>query len=86
LNSFFGDSVNIYMWCCGSQNDISEAVAMVINHQEEAFMKRMIVRILQNYANTTTNTIDNALVDEVEKRLFSRHSEESLGVMIHFPL
>lgn len=74
------------MLCCGSKNDISQAVAIVINHQEEAFMKRMIVRILQNYANTTTNTIDNALVDEVEKRLFGKENFAPRDCMIHFTL
>ena len=73
------------MSCWPKSYDISEAVAVVINHQEEAFMKRMIVRILQNYANSTTNDIDNALVDEIEKRLFPRIERER-DVMIHFPI
>ena len=62
---------------------MSEAIAVVINHQEEAFIKRMIVRLLQNYANTTTNDIDNAMVDEIEKRLFPRDMRER-DILIHF--
>jgi len=68
---------------CWPKYDLSEAIAVVINHQEEAFIKRMIVRLLQNYANTTTNDIDNAMVDEIEKRLFPRDMRER-DILIHF--
>ena len=69
-------------WC--KQDDISKAVSVVINHQEEMFIKRIVIRIMQNYANTTTNDIDNALVDEIEKKLFPL-MERQRDILIHFP-
>lgn len=74
------------MWCCPS-TDITVAVAMIINHQEDPYLKRIVVRIMQNYANTTSNTIDNELVDEIERRLFPT-DEGNIGdrdILIHFP-
>lgn len=55
-----------------------------MNHQEEDYLKRIVVRMMQNYANTTTNDIDNALVDEIEKRLFPVEKRQR-DVLIHFP-
>ena len=71
---------------CGwfKQDEISKAVSVVINHQEEMFIKRIVIRIMQNYANTTTNDIDNALVDEIEKKLFPL-MERQRDILIHFP-
>lgn len=72
------------MWCCNKQYDLSKAIAIVMNHQEEEYLKRIVVRIMQNYANTTTNDIDNALVDEIEKRLFPiDRRERERDILIH---
>lgn len=68
---------------CWPKWDVTEAIAVVMNHQEEAFIKRMVVRIMQNYANTTTNDIDNVLVDEIEKRLFPKDVRDQ-DILIHF--
>jgi len=68
---------------CWPKYDLTEAIALVINHQEEAFIKRMIVRVLQNYANTTTNDIDDAMVDTIEKCLFPKDMRER-DILIHF--
>ena len=49
--------------------DLPKALADVMNHQEEQYVKRVVVQILRRYARSTTNRIDDALVDEIETRL-----------------
>jgi hypothetical protein len=49
--------------------DLSKALADVMNHQEEMYVKRVIIQILRRYAKSTTNRLDDALVDEMELRL-----------------
>lgn len=49
--------------------DLSKALADVMNHQEETYVKRIIIQILRRYAQSTTNRIDDAFVDEIELRL-----------------
>lgn len=56
-------------FCCWKNYDLTRAVAKVIRHENSNFIKYVILRILRDYAAQTTNTIDNDLVDEVERRL-----------------
>lgn len=51
------------------RTDLPKALADVMNHQEEPYVKRVIIHILRRYAHTTTNRIDDAFVDELELRL-----------------
>ena len=70
--------------------DLPKALANVMNHQEEAYVKRVIIQILRRYAYSTTNTIDDALVDEIETRLLfpERHQAQKqkveLETLVHF--
>jgi hypothetical protein len=57
------------MFSCFKYNDLHRAVALVIDHEDTRYIKRIIIRILRDYAKTTENTIDDTLVDEIEKRL-----------------
>lgn len=49
--------------------DLPKALADVMNHQEEMYVKRIIIQILRRYAQSTTNRLDDALVNEMEHRL-----------------
>jgi len=49
--------------------DLSKALADVMSHQEEPYVKRVIIQILRQYAKSTTTRIDDAFVDEIEIRL-----------------
>lgn len=40
-----------------------------MNHQHERHVKRMVISVMRRYAQTTDNKVDDALVDELEKRL-----------------
>lgn len=51
------------------KTDLPKALADVMNHQEEQYVKRIMIQILRRYARSTTNRIDDALVDEIETRL-----------------
>lgn len=82
----------MFSWC-GTKLDPTRAIAVVMNHQNELYMKRMIIRILQNYANTTDNDIDNEVVDIIERMLLYPRSNIDLrsqsvkrsDILIHFP-
>jgi len=50
--------------------DVHKAAAVIINNEDTRFIQRIIIQILRHYAEKTTNTVDDALVDEVERRLF----------------
>lgn len=60
------------MFSCFKYPDVHRAVATVINHEETNYIKVIIIRILRDYAKRTNNLIDDALVDEVERRLFAQ--------------
>lgn len=51
--------------------DLHQAVALIFNNEDTRFIKRTIIRILRDYAKNTNNLIDDVLVDEVERRLFT---------------
>lgn len=59
------------MFSCFKYPDLHRAVALVINHEETTYIKKIIIRILRDYAKSTTNLVDDALVDEIEQRLLS---------------
>jgi hypothetical protein len=59
------------MFSCFKYRDIHKAVALVINNEESKYIKTIVIRILRDYAKRTNNLVDDALVDEVERRLFS---------------
>lgn len=59
------------MFSCFKYPDIHKAVALVINNEESNYIKTIVIRILRDYAKRTNNLVDDALVDEVERRLFS---------------
>lgn len=59
------------MFSCFKYPDIHKAVALVINNEESKYIKTIVIRILRDYAKRTNNLVDDALVDEVERRLFS---------------
>lgn len=56
---------------CWRHLDLHESVAIIMNHEETNYIKRIIIRILRDYAKRTNNMIDDALVDEVERRLLT---------------
>lgn len=71
-------------WVEGGQaSHINEMIDFLIFVGDEPYVKRSIVRLLQNYANVTTNDIDNAIVDDIEKRLFPKEKRER-DILIHF--
>ena len=61
------------MFSCFKYPDIHKAVALIINNEESNYIKTIVIRILRDYAKRTNNLVDDALVDEVEQRLFSAH-------------
>lgn len=60
------------MFCnCFRQHDVYDAVAVVINHQDTPFIKRIVVHMLRHYAHDPSNPLDRDTVDIVEKQLLS---------------
>lgn len=57
------------MFSCFRYPNLHRAVATIINNEESLYIKKMIIRILRHYAQKTNNTVDDAIVDELEKRL-----------------
>lgn len=55
--------------CFWRKNDLSKSFADIMNHQHERHVKRMVISVMRRYAQTTDNKVDDALVDELEKRL-----------------
>ena len=51
--------------------DLHKAVAVMITNEDKRYVKKMIVRILRDYAKKTDNLVDDALVDQVERCLFN---------------
>lgn len=56
---------------CWRHLDLHKAVAILMNNEDKRYVKKMIVRILRDYAKRTDNVIDDALVDEVERCLLT---------------
>lgn len=72
--------------CCKLKLDPSEAIAVVMNNKDEWYMKRMIVRLLRMYANTTDNDIDNEVCDIIEEMLLRpKKYVDANDILIHFP-
>lgn len=56
---------------CFRQADVYDAVAVVINHQDSPFIKRIVIHMLRHYANDPSNPLDRDTVEIVEKRLLT---------------
>lgn len=54
---------------CPEEMDVTKAVAVLFNHRHERFVKRAFIKILEEYAKATDNTIDDNLVQIVRRRL-----------------
>ena len=48
---------------------MDEAFAQLLNHQQERYVKRCVIHLMEQYAKTTDNKIDDALVEEIKMRL-----------------
>lgn len=59
------------MFSCWRKIDLHKAVAVMITNEDKRYVKKMIVRILRDYAKKTDNLVDDALVDQVERCLFN---------------
>lgn len=59
---------------CWRHFDLDHAVGMIINHEESRYIKKIIIKILRDYAQRSNNLIDDALVNEVERRLLYAHT------------
>jgi hypothetical protein len=55
---------------CWRRIDLHKAVAILMNNEDKRYVKKMLIRILRDYAKRTDNLIDDALVDQVEQCLF----------------
>jgi hypothetical protein len=49
--------------------DIHRASAVMTNYENTRFVKYIIIQILRDYANYSDNLIDDAIVDEIQRRL-----------------
>lgn len=58
----------MFCWPC---IDLHRAVALVISNEDSKYIKRIVIRILRDYAKNTSNLVDDALVDEIERKLFN---------------
>lgn len=48
---------------------LDEAFAKLLNNQQEQYVKRCVIHLMEQYAKTTDNKIDDALVEEIKMRL-----------------
>ena len=46
-----------------------KSIENIIKNEDTLFIKAVIIEILRDYAKKTDNLVDDALVDEFEKRL-----------------
>jgi len=58
----------MFCWPC---IDLHQAVALVVSNEDTRYIKRIVIRILRDYAKNTSNLVDDALVDEIERKLFN---------------
>jgi len=59
--------------------DIDEAFAQLLNHQHEQYVKRCLIHLMEQYAKTTDNKIDDALVEDLKMRLlYNRKNGEGI--------
>lgn len=65
--------------------DLSKTLADLMTHQEEKFVKITIIAMMRRYARTTSNTIDDALVDEIQRRLLMTYRYSPEGVIFEEP-
>jgi hypothetical protein len=54
---------------CSNTIDLEKAVALMINHRDEKFVKQILVYMMEEYAKTTDNTIDDKFVNMFRERL-----------------
>jgi hypothetical protein len=61
------------MFCCGYQS-LQAAIATVLGHADEDLIKQTVLLLLRSYAASTATSVDDALVDVVERCLFPRQA------------
>jgi hypothetical protein len=54
--------------CC-EEIDLEKAVAVLINHRHERLVKQVLVHMMEEYAKTTDNTVDDRFVQIFRERL-----------------
>ena len=54
--------------CC-EEIDLEKAVAVLINHRHERLVKQVLVHMMEEYAKTIDNTIDDRFVQIFRERL-----------------
>lgn len=54
--------------CC-QEIDLEKAMATLINHRHERLVKQVLVHMMEEYAKTTDNTIDDKFVQIFRERL-----------------
>lgn len=59
---------------------IDEAFAELLNHQHERSVKRCVIHLMEQYAKTTDNKIDDALVEEIKMRLL--YNTKKRGIIL----
>lgn len=55
--------------CDSTEMDMTKASAVFFNNRNSSFVKRMMIKIMEEYAQSTDNTIDDALVKIIKERL-----------------
>lgn len=52
-----------------SNLDIGKAVAILVNHRHERFVKQVMVHMMEEYAKTTDNDIDDMFVNMFREKI-----------------
>ena len=60
------------MWNCLINCSLFTARRQILKHEHSFMVKSLIIRILQDYADDTSNTVDDAIVKELAKRIFEK--------------
>lgn len=55
--------------CMSCDMDLEKAMAVMLNHRHEKFVKQILVHMMEEYAKTTDNTIDDKFVNAFRERL-----------------
>ncbi len=57
------------MFSCCTPRSLEVSLAMVLDHADEGMIRQLVIALLRKYAASTTNALDDEIVDIVDNCL-----------------